>query len=143
MRNVRRWTEADDAQLKQLAASGLDPVEIAQRLNRTVGATEVRASALGVRMSSATAPATLNGLGLSSATPAPRLRKYFESLAYGKRTGRVAYVMDMIRMPSPMAGAEWTEDNEFNAANEILARPALKKVFAVTLREGCALVTEK
>jgi hypothetical protein len=28
MRNVRRWTEADDAQLKQLVASGLDHIEI-------------------------------------------------------------------------------------------------------------------
>jgi hypothetical protein len=75
MRNVRRWTEADDAELKQLAASGLDRIEIAQRLSRTVGAIQVRASVFGIRMSRTTAQAPLNGRGLSSKTPAPRLGK--------------------------------------------------------------------
>ena len=50
MRNVRRWTEADDAQLRQLAVSGHNRIEIARRLHRTVGATEVRASKLGIRL---------------------------------------------------------------------------------------------
>jgi hypothetical protein len=74
---------------------------------------------------------------------APRLRKFFESLAYGKRTGRVAYVMDAIRMPSPLPGAEWTEDKQFNAANELLATPSLKAAFKTALAKGCTLRIEK
>jgi hypothetical protein len=72
-----------------------------------------------------------------------RLRKYFESLAYGKRTARVAYVIDPTKMPPPVKGGEWSEDKQFNAANEILARPMLKRAFASALRNGCAIGTEK
>jgi hypothetical protein len=50
MRTRRRWTEADDAQLQQLAASGISRIEIARQLNRTVGATEVRAGKLGIQL---------------------------------------------------------------------------------------------
>ena len=73
----------------------------------------------------------------------PRLRKYLEVLAYGKWTGRVAYVMDTTKIPKPTPGGEWTEDRHFNAANEILARPALKTVFASALRDGSAVATEQ
>src|SRR5579859_799372 len=111
------WTFADEAELKQIAESGLNRIEIARRLNRSVGAIEVRASALGIRFAS-------NLPTHASATP--RLRKYFESLAYGKRTGRIAYVMDAHKIPEPIKGGEWAEDKQFNATNEILARPALK-----------------
>jgi len=55
----------------------------------------------------------------------------------------VAYVMDTRSMRTPMKGAEWLEDKGFCAANEILARPALKAVFASALRSGCATETER
>jgi hypothetical protein len=139
----KRWTEAADAELRQLAESGLNRIEIARRLNRSVAATEVRASALGIRISSATARAPSGSNVLGSRDAAPRLRKYVESLAYGKRTGRVAYVMDTIKMPSPAKGAEWTEDKKFNGASELLATPSLKAAFKTALEKGCALRIEK
>jgi hypothetical protein len=71
-----------------------------------------------------------------------KLRKYFEAMAHGKRTGRVAYVMDLADMPQPASGCDWVEDNRFSAANEILERPTLKAVFASALRLGSALSTE-
>jgi hypothetical protein len=98
-----------------LAESGLSRIEISRRLNRSVGATEVRASALGIRITGVTVRAPTGSKVLGSPDTAPRLRKYFETLAYGKRTGRVAYVMDRIKMPSPQPGAEWTEDKQFSA----------------------------
>ena len=49
----RRWTDADDEELKRLAADGeLDRIAIARKLNRSVGATEMRASTLGIQLPS-------------------------------------------------------------------------------------------
>lgn len=133
---AKKWTAADDAAFVQLAKEGLRRGEIAERLGRTVAAVETRASILGVKMKYVTAPA----LGLDAA---PRLRKYFEALDYGKRTGHVAYVLDVTTMPNPSPGAEWVEDKSFNAANEILARPALKVMFQAALQKGCAIDIER
>ncbi|MBV9243064.1 MAG: hypothetical protein JO314_13760 [Acidobacteria bacterium] len=47
------WTAADDAELSRLAENGHNRIEIARKLNRSVGATEVRASKLGVRLPTA------------------------------------------------------------------------------------------
>ena len=77
------------------------------------------------------------------AMPHRKLRKYFEALPYGKRTGRVAYVIDLSAMPIPSTGAEWAEDKHFNAANEILAQPMLKAIFTAALKDGCAITDEK
>ncbi len=57
----RRWTEADDAELRRLAETGLTRIEIAQRLKRSVGATEVRASNLGIKIASAVTTFTRRG----------------------------------------------------------------------------------
>ncbi len=48
------WTTADDGQLKELAKSGLNRIEIARLLQRSIAACEVRASKLGIRLASAT-----------------------------------------------------------------------------------------
>jgi len=72
-----------------------------------------------------------------------RLRKFIETLAYGKRTGRVVYAMDVSYLPMTIAGAEWGEDKKFNAAEEVLADPSLKAVFKAALEQGCAVRTEK
>jgi len=72
-----------------------------------------------------------------------KLLKFVESLAYGKRTGRVAYVHGVGTLPKPLAGAEWSEDKKFNAANELLAEPRLKTVFKTALEKGCAVRIEK
>lgn len=47
------WTAADDVELTLLAEGGLDRIEIARKLNRSVGATETRASKLGIRLPAA------------------------------------------------------------------------------------------
>jgi hypothetical protein len=137
-------TLVDDAELKELSGHGITCAEIARTLNRSIAAVEVRASTLGIKLTSSL-PKSPEGQSIEGTKPtaATRLRKYFESLAYGKRTGRVAYVMDTRSMPTPMKGAEWVEDKGFSAANEILARPALKAVFASALRSGCATETER
>lgn len=133
---IRKWTASDEALLVQLAREGLSRGEIAQRLGRTVAAVETRAGNLGIKMKYVTPPA----LGLDAA---PRLRKYFEALDYGKRTGHVAYVLDVTTMPNPSPGAEWVEDKSFNAANAVLARPALKAMFQAALQKGCAIDIER
>ena len=75
-----------------------------------------------------------------------RLRKFIVTLAYGKRTGPVAYVHGQAalpKLPKPVAGAEWSEDTKFNAANEVLAEPGLKALFKTALEGDVAVKTEK
>jgi len=71
-----------------------------------------------------------------------RLRKYFEALSNGRRTHRVAYVINVGSLPRSVAGAEWQEDHSFNAAAEILAQPNLKAIYKTAIEEGCAGVTQ-
>ena len=72
-----------------------------------------------------------------------RLRKYVETLAYGKRTGRLAYMHGQRPLPEPIAGAEWAEDKNFNAADELLMEHGLKTLFKRALEKGVAMKTEK
>jgi len=46
------WKFADDAELKQLAATGIDLGQIAEKLGRSKASVEVRATALGVSLAS-------------------------------------------------------------------------------------------
>jgi hypothetical protein len=139
------WTAEDDADLRRLAESGLPRGEIARRLDRTLGSLEVRASTLGIKMASTYITKLTDTSVPASVRPeeTPKLRKYFEALPYGKRTGRVAYAIKLRTLPKAIAGAEWSEDKSFNAAQEILARPSLKTIFKAALQQGCALMTEK
>ncbi len=68
------------------------------------------------------------------------LRRYAEWLSRGKRTGRVAYVLDERKLPEPVSGGEWAVDPKFNAAQEILTDPSLKEVFKTAIRQGFAVV---
>ena len=72
-----------------------------------------------------------------------RLRKFIETLAYGKRTGRVAYMRGQAVLPKSVAGAEWSEDTKFNAANEVIADPRLKAIFKTALSQGISVTAEK
>ena len=54
------------------------------------------------------------------------LKKYAEWMSRGRKTGRVAYVLDEWKLPEPKAGAEWAADNAFNAADELLRDPAMR-----------------
>ena len=74
---AKKWTAFDEAALVQLAQDGLPRGEIAQRLRRSIGAVETRASKLGIKMKSYVAAI--------SADTAPRLRKYFEAFGLRKK----------------------------------------------------------
>ena len=71
----------------------------------------------------------------------PGLQKHLEWLSGGRRTARVAYVLEERNLPAAKAGAEWRVDPSFNAAKEILANPALKNVFKKAIHKGLTLVS--
>ena len=71
------------------------------------------------------------------------LKKYAEWMSRGRKTGRVAYVLNEWDLPEPKAGAEWAADNAFNAADELLREPAMKDVFKSAIRNGSAVVVQK
>ena len=71
-----------------------------------------------------------------------RLRKYIEGMAYGRKTNRTAYAMQVAALPDPMPGAAWREDTSFSAADELLRDPKLATVFKAALQSGCEVVTE-
>jgi hypothetical protein len=71
------------------------------------------------------------------------LKKYIEWMSRGRKTDRVAYVLNEWDLPEPRAGAEWAADNTFNAAEEVLRDPALKDVFKSAIDNGSAVVMQK
>jgi len=70
-----------------------------------------------------------------------RLQKFVEQGAYGERTGRTAYAFNASILPEATKGLDWRPVTGFSAADEILADPDLKQVFAAALKHGYALVT--
>jgi hypothetical protein len=98
-----------------MAECGVSEPDIARQLGRTIIATIQRAARLRRNERRVVGKGAVNG------SMPNRLRKFVETLAYGKRTGRVAYVMGASRLPKAIAGAEWGEDKKFNAAEELLA----------------------
>ena len=75
-------------------------------------------------------------------TTVTKLKRFLEIIDYGRKTNRVAYVMQTSALPSPLAGAEWREDISFNEADELLREPKLKAVFKLAVDSGCQVVTE-
>ena len=71
------------------------------------------------------------------------LKKYVEWMSRGRKTNRVAYVLDEWDLPKPKAGAEWAADDTFNAADELLRDPALKDAFKSAIDDGSAVVVQK
>ena len=69
------------------------------------------------------------------------LRKYSEWLSRGRRTDRIAYVLQEWDLPKPLPGAEWRHDRTFNAAEEVLADPNLKDLFKAAIENGVAVVS--
>jgi hypothetical protein len=51
-------------------------------------------------------------------------------MSRGRRTGRLAYVLRKGNLPTPIGSAEWLLDGKFNAAEEILRDPTLKKTLS-------------
>ena len=71
------------------------------------------------------------------------LKKYVEWMSRGRKTDRVAYVLNEWDLPEPTAGGEWATDNTFNAAEELLRNPALKEAFKSAIDNGSAIVVQK
>lgn len=71
------------------------------------------------------------------------LKKYVEWMSRGRKTDRVAYVLDEWDLPEPVAGAEWAIDSSFNAAEEVLRDPTLKDTFKSAIDSGSAIVLQK
>jgi hypothetical protein len=70
----------------------------------------------------------------------PGLKRFFEWMSRGIRTGRVAYVIDEWNLPEPVPGGEWALDSKFNVAEELLRDPEMKFIFKTALDEGVKLV---
>jgi hypothetical protein len=70
-----------------------------------------------------------------------RLRKYIERTADG-RALRTACAMTRTALPDPRPRSRWSEENNFSAADEALANPALKTVFKAAIERGFAVVPE-
>ena len=71
------------------------------------------------------------------------LKKYVEWMSRGRKTDRVAYVMDEWDLPEPIPGANWAADKTFKAAEEVLRDPTLKDVFKSAINNGVVIVTRK
>lgn len=68
-----------------------------------------------------------------------RLTKLVETGADGEKTGRVAYVLELAKLPEPVAGFEWQDDRSFHPADAILADGGLKQVFRAAVRDGYSI----
>jgi len=66
-----------------------------------------------------------------------------EWLNRGRRTDRVAYVLDDWDLPVPLPGDEWAQDSKFNAVEELQTNPALEDTFLDAIARGVAVVTVK
>jgi len=64
------------------------------------------------------------------------LKKYVEWMSRGRKTDRVAYVLNEWDLPEPRAGAEWAADDTFNAAEEMALNPALKDALESAVDNG-------
>ena len=71
------------------------------------------------------------------------LKKYVEWMSRGRKTDRVAYVLDEWDLPEPKPGAEWAADNTFNASAEVLRDPSLRDVFKSANENGSAVVVQE
>lgn len=59
-----------------------------------------------------------------------------------RATRRVAYVTNPHALKAANGDVSWQLDETFNAANEVLANPALKEVYKTALVKGFAIVNK-
>jgi len=69
-----------------------------------------------------------------------RLQKFVERTEDGAGSGRVAFVLDANNLPPPGKNCSWVTATNFNAADEVLARPELKDAYKQALDEGVAVI---
>ena len=64
-------------------------------------------------------------------------------MSRGRKTDRVAYVLNEGDLSEPKAGAEWAADNTFNAVEEMRSDPSLRDVFKSVTDTGSAVVMQR
>ena len=69
-----------------------------------------------------------------------RLQKFIERTEAGRASGRVAFVLDANNLPPPDRSCTWVTATNFNAAEEVLARPELKRAYKQALDQGLAVI---
>ena len=67
------------------------------------------------------------------------IRKFHEMDDHGRLT-RSAYVTDLTHLPSPHPNTRWSEDPQFDEAQELRANPTLRIVFEEARAHGYAVV---
>jgi hypothetical protein len=72
-----------------------------------------------------------------------RLRRFYEKVPYGRTSSRIAYATNAAALPVASPGAEWVQDETFNAGDAILANPLLKDVYKEAILRGCAFEESK
>lgn len=72
-----------------------------------------------------------------------KIRKFYEVLGYGSRTGRECYVCGGHSPPPADDEAQWIEDSNFDEAREIRRNANLKEVMDTARRHGRAVVIRK
>lgn len=72
-----------------------------------------------------------------------RLQKFVEKGAYGERPGRIAYALDVSRLPEPTKGLDWRLVSGFNADDAVREEPGLKLILENAMKHGYELVTRK
>ena len=69
-----------------------------------------------------------------------KVRKFSETMDYGRTTARAAYAVDPSHLPEPKGGCEWREDPAFSETEAVRAEPELAKVLERARRTGCVTV---
>lgn len=68
------------------------------------------------------------------------MRKFLESLDFGRVTNLVAYAEDPVNLPEPMAGAVWREDKKFDERAAVDDDQGLMRIFEHARMHGYATV---
>jgi hypothetical protein len=71
------------------------------------------------------------------------IRKFVETLAYGRVTNRVCYSEDPAALPEPANHAEWRQDNSFHEQDAVAGDSKLTSVIEHARKHGFAMVTRK
>lgn len=65
-----------------------------------------------------------------------RLQRFIERSEDGKSTGRVAYVLKLELLDTPLRGNSWQADPSFNAAEAVLQDASLKDTYRSAIEAG-------
>jgi hypothetical protein len=71
------------------------------------------------------------------------IRRFVETLDYGRATNRVCYAEDPAALPEPVNNADWREDNSFHERDAAASDAKLAPVVEHARKHGFAMVTRK